>query len=405
MLWAVWAASLAVSGCVLRQPPSTTGVDEFAALVRSTVNTYGSQNQTRSRRHTWGNEAAHEGTPCFFCFLSWPVPLLFMMRLGFDYPKTLGLFDGDIKLLNTLTANQETWVVIHELLHWAAFGSTGAPTTQTQQLYLDEMENVVGQIAFDPDTVHWDETQMPGTHRASGLAGSAELMTPQVDNMPFLAAATLNELRGSQIVGQRWCAASQPLLCGFPAPKSAAFFRASAWQTVPTAVGKLSIPMEGAAVSTHSPDVSLNDGEVTDDQALAIVLGSLGGVALLAGTVWVALGVAGTRARDSTLPRLSRTDGVALFGRRVTLALAVGAAAAARSVGKGGLLLLLLLGRGLGGLALGQLVHRPLVARLAHRHDRLERRGRRCSCRQTRAGRTPRCRASPCGPRRPSGES
>ena len=288
MLWAVWAASLAVSGCVLRQPPSTTGVDKFAALVRSTVKTYGSQNQTRSRRHTWGNEAAHEGLDFFMLFVEVSVmPPAPIYVASFDNPKTLGLFDGDIKLLNTLTANQETWVVIHELLHWAAFGSTGAPTTQTQQLYLDEMENVVGQIAFDPDTVHWDETQMPGTHRASGLAGSAELMTPQVDNMPFLAAATLNELRGPQIVGQRWCAASQPCSAGSQCTEISRFLPRVCMANGADG-GRQIVNTNGGGGGVYAlPDVSLNDGEVTDDQALAIVLGSLGGVALLAGTVWV----------------------------------------------------------------------------------------------------------------------
>jgi len=289
MLWALWAVSSAVAGCTLGLPGPGAHIDQFAELVRRTVATHGNRTEIRTRRHTWGNLPAHDALDFFRLFVvvsAMPPAPIYVA--AFSKPNTLGLYDGNIKILNTLTANQETWVVIHELLHWAGFGTAGGPSAQTQQLYRDEMENVAGQIAFDQDGVHWNKAQMPGTHRATGLAGSAELMTPQVDTVPFLAAATLNELRGAQVVGHRWCTASQPCSAGAQCteidrvlPRVCTESGADGDRQIVNANGG------GGGIYTL-PDVSLNDGEVTDDAALGIVLGSLGGVALLAGVVWAA---------------------------------------------------------------------------------------------------------------------
>ena len=288
MLWALWAVSSAVAGCTLRLPGPGAHIDQFAELVRRTVATHGNRTEIRTRRHAWGNPPAHDALDFFRLFVvvsAMPPAPIYVGAAAFPNPQTLGLYDGNIKILNTLTANQETWVVIHELLHWAGFGNPNGPSAQTQQLYLDEMENVAGPIAFDPDGVHWDTDQMPGTHRATGLAGSAELMTPQVDTVPFLAAATLNERTGSQVGGHRWCTGSQPCSGGAQCSEVDPFLprlctqRTSGGGTVANTGGGGAVPV---------PDIALNDGEVTDDAALGIVLGSLGGVALLAGVVWVA---------------------------------------------------------------------------------------------------------------------
>ena len=280
MLWCL-ALQAALAGCTLDSAAFSAEVDFFSSVIREVA--ADAPGRARRRRHSWGREPAHEGlvfVEVFVGLVGEPPEPEYMPASHFKKSTTLGYYDemrDRIVLKNTLTENQERWVAMHEVLHWARFASNGAPMSSTQQVYRDEMKGVVGDVGFDADGVHWSTAAMSGTHRASGLGGSAEIMTPVVAGMPFLSAATLNELSPARVVGRRWCTASARCAGDDPCVEVSPY--------VPRVCGSGALVGSGG----HAlPGTDLNSGEVPDDTALAIVLGSVGGTAFIVAFGWCA---------------------------------------------------------------------------------------------------------------------
>lgn len=204
-----------------------------------------------------------------------PAPI-YKPESHFDSKSTLGYFDGtDIYLKDTLRPNQERWVAMHELMHWAGFGQNKKPLATTQSLYRDETRDGAATLRFDPHGVHWDSKTMAGAHLASGLPGSAEVMNPVVHSMPFLSAATLNELSFQKIGGRRWCTSGLPCKVGPCTEINPYVPRHCASTVLVTDAGGHSVP-----------DLDPNAGEVSDDAALGIILGSVLGTAFIVAVVW-----------------------------------------------------------------------------------------------------------------------
>ena len=300
-MWWCLAVQTAVAGCTLDGANYSADVEFFSSsVIHAVAEKARGRGRGRSRRHAWGNQAAHEGLVFIEVFVGLvkdPPEPEYMPASHFEKASTLGYYDemrNRIVLKNTLTENQERWVAMHEVLHWAKFASNGVPQMATQQIYRDEMRGVVGNIRFDADRFHWDADAMSGTHRASGKGGSAEIMTPIVAGTPFLSAATLNELSPKRIIGRRWCTASARCPGDDPCVEVNPY--------VPRICGSGAIVGSGG----HAlPDTDPNSGEVSDDAALAIVLGSIGGTAFIVAIGWCAWSRSRRRERtdvSSTLP-------------------------------------------------------------------------------------------------------
>lgn len=251
----------------------------FGAIIHSVATN--ATTRTRSRRHTWGHAPAHEGRVFLETFVEFrqePPEPIYKPESHFGSKSTLGYFDGtDIYLKDTLRPNQERWVAMHELMHWAGFGQNKKPLATTQKLYRDETKDGAVNIRFDLHRMHWDTKTMTGAHLASGLPGSAEVMNPVVQSMPFLSAATLNELSPQKISGRQWCTSGMPCRSG------------------PCAEINPYVPRHCASmVSVESagghpvPSLDPNAGEVSDDAALGIILGSVLGTAFIVAVVWKA---------------------------------------------------------------------------------------------------------------------
>ena len=93
----------------------------------------------------------------------------------------------NITLLDTLTDENEFFVALHELLHWAGFGNIH-DVPNTQEVYSNwrrefdsDLDPAIGQ--------HWDTA--PGTHRRLGRPGSSEIMTAKLTGNIFLSATTV----------------------------------------------------------------------------------------------------------------------------------------------------------------------------------------------------------------------
>ena len=202
-MWvALVAAAVAEQHNVLKP---AAGV-EIAALYASSrqINHEGTNN------HTWENakQPALDALKTLGAYLDFEdanlPPLIYVNRLD-DNVVGYYAFDDDksinITLLDTLTEETEFFVALHELLHWAGFG-TLHNSPNTQEVSLNWRQEFASD--FDPViNVHWDTA--PGTHRRLGRPGSSELMTATLSGQIFLSATTLLACTRSFVTAKDIC--------------------------------------------------------------------------------------------------------------------------------------------------------------------------------------------------------
>lgn len=94
----------------------------------------------------------------------------------------VGCYDGTkITLVPTLSAEQRFYVTLHELLHWAGFGT---PETEARARAVWRAEHSgeppIFYRADGKHPGHWDTTRANGKHFSSHMIPAAELMDPHI---------------------------------------------------------------------------------------------------------------------------------------------------------------------------------------------------------------------------------
>lgn len=141
------------------------------------------------RIHPWGRNApeganlAVETLASYVNLTGLALPPLRVETVVCDLATAVGCWDGDaITLVPGLSREQAFYVTLHELLHWGGFG-TAAAEPWAQAVWRAEHTGgraPVFYAAGEKHPGHWDTRGATGTHRASHMAASAELMDPKL---------------------------------------------------------------------------------------------------------------------------------------------------------------------------------------------------------------------------------
>lgn len=264
MFAVVFLTAAGVGSCALRKSSYGPAEEAFSDAAADLVAETG-----RVRRHAWGAPPAHEGLQFLEVYVSFDSPPPEPIYVdSFEDTDTVGLFKGGrIYIKRGLPEAQERYVAIHEILHWAGFGAENTVSDRVAEAWQAEIES--DEVPGIDDGLHWQE--VAGFHRRSGTVAAAEIMTPTVGTVAFLAAATLANLQ--RVETSRWCLGDA--YCGGDAC------------TAPYAnFPKLCGPVSSVE---HAPSGGSGSGGLEDAEIAGIVVGSLLGAGLLLGigtAVW-----------------------------------------------------------------------------------------------------------------------
>jgi hypothetical protein len=194
-------AAGAVGACTLDTGNLTSGAEAFSVEAGEFTRRLGGLG-LRRRRSTWGSEAAAEGLAFLEVFVTFdsdpPAPVYVDGFPG--KPDAIGQWDGtDIKIKRGLPPDQERWVAIHEIFHWAQFG--GPVLARARSAWDAEIGGSTRHPAIYD--YHWSPATLTGRHRTSGLSAQVETMAPTVGSAAFLSSATLVQI--DKVVAERWC--------------------------------------------------------------------------------------------------------------------------------------------------------------------------------------------------------
>ena len=252
-----------VGACTLETRNMTAGAEAFSAEAGAFARRLGGLG-LRTRRGVWGSAAASEGLAfleIFVTFSSDPPEPVYVD--GFPgMPDAIGLWDGvDIKIKRGLDSDQERWVAIHEILHWARFG--GPVSARARAAWNAEIEGSTRDPAVYES--HWSMQTLTGRHRTSGLSAQMEAMAPEVGSFAFLSSATLAQIE--RVRAERWCTGDADC------PGSACVIYHSQFPRL--CAGAADLPPD--APRPRQEPIGLRPEEIG-----GIVAGSVGGVAILA---------------------------------------------------------------------------------------------------------------------------